>query len=138
MRKLILINLIILICTFVNSFANTIKIKVKISDKIITNIDIENEKKYLIFLNPKLEELEKSRVDNIAKDSLITEIIKKNELEKFFDFNDNNNLINNVEKNFLSKKILKVEKNLKKYLKLEVLTTIQSEINYLLKHYGIN
>ena len=70
-------------CTFVNSFANTIKIKVKISDKIITNIDIENEKKYLIFLNPKLEELEKSKVDNIAKDSLITEIIKKNELEKF-------------------------------------------------------
>ena len=46
-----------------NVYANTIVIKVKINNEIVTNIDIENEKKYLYFLNPKLKELEISRVN---------------------------------------------------------------------------
>ena len=37
----------------------------------------------------------------IAKDSLITEIIKKTELKKYFDFNKNLDLIERVEKNLL-------------------------------------
>ena len=31
------------------SYGDTINIKVKINDEIITNLDIENEKKYLFF-----------------------------------------------------------------------------------------
>ena len=42
--------------------ANSIKIIVKIQNEIITNIDIENEKKYLFFLNPKLDQLNKSKI----------------------------------------------------------------------------
>ena len=38
---------------------------------------------------------------------MITEIIKKKELEKFFDTNINENLINTVEKNFLKSKNIK-------------------------------
>ena len=59
-----------------------VEIKVKVQNKIITNLDIENEKRYLFFLNPKLRELEKIRIQNIAIESLITDIIKKKELEK--------------------------------------------------------
>ena len=87
--------------------ANVIEIKVKIQNEIITNLDIENEKRYLFFLNPRLQELEITKIDNIAKESLITEIIKTKELEKFFNFNENKKLINIVEKNLFLKKNIK-------------------------------
>ena len=38
------------------------------------------------------------------KDSLITEIIKKKEVRKYYDFDKNQELINTVEKNFIQKK----------------------------------
>ena len=93
------------------SYGIIVEIKVKIQDQIITNLDIENEKNYLFFLNPKLRELETSRINNIAKESLITEKIKKIELYKFFDFDSNNDLLNVVEKNLFKKKNIK-DKNL--------------------------
>ncbi len=86
------------------SYGDTIEIKVKINNEIITNIDIENEKKYLYFLNPKLLKLESSQVENLAKNSLITEIIKKIELQKIFDFPNNYHLVSAVEKKLIKKK----------------------------------
>ena len=81
-----------------------IEIKIKVQNKIITNIDIEQEKKYLKFLNPKLNELENSRLDEIARNSLITLIIKERELNKFFDINNEEENIDFIEKNFLLRK----------------------------------
>ena len=89
------------------SFGDTIEIKVKINDEIITTLDIENEKKYLLFLNPKLMELDKSNIENLAKNSLITEIIKKIELKKFFDLNNNYHLVNKIEKSLYEKRNIK-------------------------------
>ena len=86
------------------SYGDTIEIKVKINNEIITNIDIENEKNYLYFLNPKLLKLESSQVENLAKNSLITEIIKKIELQKIFDFPNNYHLVSAVEKKLIKKK----------------------------------
>ena len=60
-----------------NVYATSIKIITKVDNEIITNIDINNEKKYLLFLNPKLDQLNRNQIDEIAKNSLITEIIKK-------------------------------------------------------------
>ena len=57
----LLIALIFLISNTSISLGIEIKIQVEIDDEIITNIDVENEKKYLIFLNPKLKELKKKR-----------------------------------------------------------------------------
>ncbi len=88
-----------------------VEIKVKVQNKIITNLDIENEKRYLFFLNPKLRELEKIRIQNIAIESLITDIIKKKELEKYFDFSKNRKLIDIVEKNLYLKKNIKNKEN---------------------------
>ena len=56
----------------------------KVNDKIITNIDIENEKKYLFLLNNKLEKLSEDEILNLAKNSLIREKVKKKEINRLF------------------------------------------------------
>ena len=89
------------------SISLEIKIKAEINNEIITNIDIENEKKYLIFLNPKLNELKNKDIQNIAQNSLIKEIIKKKELKKFFDVDKEYNFVDKIEKNLLLKKNIK-------------------------------
>ena len=117
MRKIKFILIFFLIFNFEAKLnSSSIKIKVKIQDEIITNIDIKNEKKYLIFLNPKLENLDKVRTDKIAKDSLINEIIKKNELKKFFDFEETKNIVDKFEKNIFLKKNVNNKKDFIKIL----------------------
>ena len=61
-----------------------IQIKYKIGEEIITNVDILNERKYLIFLRPGLKELPDDEITKISTNSLIKEIIKKKELKKIF------------------------------------------------------
>ncbi len=63
-------------------------IKLKINDQIITNIDIKKEAAYLEILNPKIAQLEKKKILELAKKSLVKEIIKKNEILKFFVLED--------------------------------------------------
>ena len=78
MKSIKFIGLIlVLLLLSINLHAYSIQIKVKIQNEIITNIDINKEKKYLLFLNPKLKELKNKKINQIAKNSLITEIIKK-------------------------------------------------------------
>ena len=60
------------------------KILFKINNSIITSIDIANEIKYLNAINSEFSKLEKQKVIEIAKKSLVNEKIKKIELEKFF------------------------------------------------------
>ena len=97
---------IIFLITF-NLNAESIKIIVKVQDQIITNVDIDNERKYLLFLNPKLEELNNSKINQITKESLITEVIKKKELEKYFDLKKKTNFIDAVEKRFFKNNKIK-------------------------------
>ena len=92
------------------SIAISVHIKAKVQNEIITNIDIEHEKRYLIFLNPSLDQLISEKADEIAKNSLITEIIKRTELEKFYNLEEANNITNIVEDNFLKKKKIKNKK----------------------------
>jgi len=101
--KFVVISIIILIFSF-NLQAKSIQIIAKVQNDIITNIDIENEIKYLIFLNPKLKELKKINLERIAKNSLITEIIKKKEIDKAYDFEKKDNFFESVEKRFLKSK----------------------------------
>ena len=104
MNRLKLLTIfIILFNLFTNVVANSIQIIVKVQNEIITNIDINNEIKYLMFLNSKLSELNHETIKQIAKDSLITEIIKKKELEKFFDFNKSEKITKIIESKFLER-----------------------------------
>ena len=100
-----LINIIIIFFCLLNfSEANELKIKVKINNEIITNIDIDNEKSYLIFLNPDLKKLTINNQESIAKNSLIKEIIKKKELTKYFDIKKDYDFIDNIEKDLFKRK----------------------------------
>ncbi len=112
------ITISILIFFFLNGYANCtdIEIKVKIQDQIITNIDIENEKKYLFFLNPKLKSLDQSRSDNIAKNSLINDLIKKKELERIFNFDKEDKFVDIIEKNLIKRKKIDSQENFKNIL----------------------
>tara|TARA_B100000795_G_scaffold267398_1_gene252134 strand:+ start:2461 stop:3378 length:918 start_codon:yes stop_codon:yes gene_type:complete len=74
---------IILFCLNFNAiYAVETKIIYTIQNEIITNVDIKNEFKYLLALNPKLEILDKEKIFKISKDSIIREKIKKIELTK--------------------------------------------------------
>ena len=98
--------LYLLICFFQFSygFSNTnLKIKVIVENEIITNHDIIKESKYLKLLNPNLQNLNDDKILPIAKNSLINEKIKKKEIEKIFDFNKQNPLIDEVYKNLFQK-----------------------------------
>jgi len=71
--------LIILFILFFNnnSYSLENKILLKINNEIITYVDVVNEAKYLRLLNPKINELNNERIFEIAKESLISENIKK-------------------------------------------------------------
>ena len=82
-KKLFVYLIISLIfCNFVKS--QEIIIISKVDNEIITNIDIEIEKKYLLLLNNNLNELSENEFFELAKNSLIREIIKKKEINKSF------------------------------------------------------
>ena len=65
-----------------NSFEN--KILFKIENQIITSLDIINEYKYLIALNPNLNNSSEKDIINFSKKSIIQEKIKKIEIGRNF------------------------------------------------------
>ena len=78
---------------------NSVIIKFTINDQIITNYDLEKEKNYLSALNPKLQNIEISRLLKLARDSLIREKIKQKEVENYFQINYENQQINQIIEN---------------------------------------
>ena len=68
----------------------------KVNQEIITNIDLDFEKRYLISLNPNLKKLDQNRINEYAKNSLINEKIKKIEIEKIFKIVPNETLLSKV------------------------------------------
>mgnify|MGYP006430377851 FL=1 len=61
------------------------EIVVSIDNKVITNFDIQKEINYLLALNPSLNNLPKKQIYEIAKESLVREEIKENEILKYYD-----------------------------------------------------
>ena len=100
--KKIFIFLVIfsLFCNFTKS--QEIIIISKVDNDIITNIDIETEKKYLLLLNERLNKLSKKEFFNLAKNSLIREKIKKKEIKKSFKIQDEE-IKNKIIKNFYNR-----------------------------------
>jgi peptidyl-prolyl cis-trans isomerase SurA len=72
-----ILNIIFLLSFFTsNLIAFENKIIVKINNEIITSVDIQNEINYLKILNPQVINLDKKKLINIAKNSLIKEKVK--------------------------------------------------------------
>ena len=68
----------------VNGFAIENKILFKVNNEIITSVDILNEIKYLNLLNKNLKNFDKYKIYEVAKNSIIKNKIKENELRKFY------------------------------------------------------
>ena len=81
MKNIIIFILFLILSNNATAIEN--KIIIKIENEIITTIDIENEKNYLITLNPNINDLENNRLNLISKNSLIREKIKENEILKY-------------------------------------------------------
>ena len=60
------------------------KILIKIENQIITSLDINNEFKYLVALNPSIKNSKKDDIFKLSKRSVLQERIKKIEIEKNF------------------------------------------------------
>ena len=88
----------------------------KVNNNIITNIDIDNEFRYLMALNKDLKNIDKKIIIKLAKDSIIREKIKETELMNYFDLNQENKYIDRIMKNFYLKLGLKNEKDFINYL----------------------
>jgi len=84
--KKFLIILVIFLTNFLPSLASEKKIEIlfKVNQNVISNVDIINEAKYLKALNKGLENLSVDEILKFAKNSLIKEIIKKDEIEKYY------------------------------------------------------
>jgi peptidyl-prolyl cis-trans isomerase SurA len=124
--KIILYLIIILFSNNFNAFSNSkIFIAVTVNNEIITNQDITKEKQYLKILNPDLSKLDENKMSNIAKNSLINQIVKKNEVEKFFDLEEKKSLVEEVFKDLLKKLNFDNQEDFKKSLIKENEYTIE-------------
>ena len=84
-KKIILLYLWLFFFIFnTNSISLENKILVKIENQIITSLDINNESKYLVALNPSIKNTSDEEIIKLAKRSIMQEKIKKIEIEKNF------------------------------------------------------
>ena len=68
----------------------------KINDEIITNLDLDFEKRYLVSLNPNLNKLDEKLITEYAKNSLINERVKKIEINRVTKITSNETLLSKV------------------------------------------
>ena len=113
-----IIFLLTIFLTFFNKISNssTVKIIAKIENQIITNIDIDNENRYLAALNQNISKLDSIEQFKIAKDSVFREKIKKNELLKFIELNKEDKIFDETIKNIYQQLGLNSKEQFKKYL----------------------
>ena len=112
MIKILLLSLLLLLPVK----ANETNIVIKVNNEIITNIDIENEIRYLVALNNELKETSEEILKNLAKQSVIKEKIKKKEVSKYFKFNSSQEFLDNVIKSYYTKLGIDSLENFKIYL----------------------
>ena len=116
MLKFLFIFFILFFLNSINDLNAKIQIKYKVGGEIITSIDIENERKYLVFLRPELKDLSNDEIIKISKNSLIRDMIKKKEIDKVFKNLDNKLIINEIKKKLFSFKKVKNENEFKDLL----------------------
>ena len=113
MFRFLLLLKLLLFLSFTNNSLSNIEIKYKVNEEIITNLDIENEKRYLVFLRPNLVNLNEKEITQISKNSLIREIIKKEEINKIFKEKKDLEFLNQIKKNLFKFKRVKNEEEFK-------------------------
>ena len=102
MNKIFYLPIFFLLSFVINANAKVF-ISVIIDDEIITNVDLKKENNYLKILNPNLSQLNFENISKISKKSLIEERIKKKEIIKFIDFNQNDEIDQKLIKDLINK-----------------------------------
>ncbi len=120
LKKILFIIIFFLLNLSFESNAIESKILIKVENEIITNIDLENEYKYLLALNKNLKEIDIERMDKFSKNSIIKEKIKKIEILKNIEKIDlQDDYIEKILKNVYQKLGLKNINEFKTYLEKE-------------------
>ena len=83
-NKILILIIIVFFFNITKALRLENKILVKIENQIITSLDVNNEYKYLIALNPGVKNSNKDDIIKLAKRSVLQEKIKKIEIEKNF------------------------------------------------------
>jgi len=119
MNKIKIISVLIFLIIFNTlSFSKeNVFIVYNINNELITNIDLKKEANYLVALNNQLKNLNNKKVQKIAKESIVRETIKKIELQKFFDLEKKNPIVDNYIKQIYSRLNLNNEREFNQYLK---------------------
>ena len=113
-------KVVLLFCFLVCSNSNALENKIlfKVNNEIITSIDIINEIEYLSLLNNNLKSLDKEKIFEIAKNSLLREKIKTIELSKTVKISEIDQEYTNILlEQFIKKLNLKSEDELKNLIK---------------------
>ena len=116
LKKILILLLVQLSLISKLSSSENITIVGKIANEIITSYDVKKETSYLQILNSNLSNLDDKKIFEIGKNSLLNELIKKKELEKFFDFKNKNPFLEQIFQNFYKDLDLENENEFKKYL----------------------
>jgi len=136
-KILTLIYLFISLCFNQISYSNeTYKIIVKVNNKIISNRDIEKEKNYLSALNPQILDIEEDEFKKIAKQSLIREVIKEEEVSIYYKIDYQSPNLIKLAENLYTRLNINSEEEFEDYLKeydlilKDVLKKISIEANW--------
>lgn len=116
LKKIYILIIIIFINIHYAYGGNESFIAIKVNNEIITNYDIQKEYNYLLALNQNLQTVEKKRVVELAKNSIIKEKIKKIELVKYYILDQKNEHLNTVINNLYKSLELNNLEELSSYL----------------------
>ena len=135
-KKNILIAIIfILLVGLKVSAVENVFIVYKIDSEIITNIDVKNESKYLMALNPQLKSMNAEQLLDLSKQSIIKETIKKKEILKYFELDQNDSLLDNFLENFYIRLNLTSLDELENYLIEYNLTILDIKKKFEIEHF---
>ena len=116
--KIIITLFLIILFEIKNVVAVENKILFKVDNEIITTIDIFEEIKFLKSFNPEMNNLSKTELFEISKNSLLKNKIKKIEIMKFVkEFKVEDKFLQNIIKNKYSKIGINSLENFKSFLK---------------------
>lgn len=116
MKKFFLILIFFSIFFNWNVYSNESYVVLKVNNNVITNVDIDQEYRYLIALSPDLQNINKESVMKLAKDSIIREKIKEDELIKHYNLKIKNKFIDKIITSFYKRMGMKNINEFKNYL----------------------
>ena len=115
--KIIPLFIILILINFKSFSDEKIFIIYNLDSEIITNVDVEKESRYLLFLNNQLKNLDKYKIFNISKQSALRDKIKQIEILKFINIDKKNSLTERYIKNYYIKLGLNNKKEFENLLK---------------------